>query len=510
MRLTCQMKMIMKKQRQWMLIMALGTLSLASCKKDFLDQTPNNAITDENYYQTEADAVKAVNSIYTPAMGLYNGGGWQILDVMTDDTDKGGGGANDGVEVYELDNFTLNSFNPMVATYYGQCYQGIQRANIVLDRVPGIQGMSEAVRKRCLGEARFLRGFYYYMLVRLFGDVPLYTKPITLPQSYSISRSPRAEVYNTIIADLEVARDLLPLTRYTGEDAGRVNSWAARGMLASVYLTLGKDYYSKAAEEAVAVINSGVYSLNPVYGDNFNVKKENGPESLFEIQYRNAGQSWSFFGQGSVLNCFMAPRAQNIVQSSGYGFNVPTQDFVNQYEKNAAGSIIDKRRSASIWMPGDKYKNYTQPASLEGSPLGFNVRKYFVSGDDVASDAGGWSCAGNVPVMRYAEVLLIAAEALGAGAGEVYLNQVRSRAGLAPVSPGMDENTWRNTIYKERRIELAFEMHRWFDLIRHPEPNYMLTVMNAAGKNAQKRHYLMPIPQAERDKNPNLTQNEGY
>jgi len=496
--------------RGLLLLSVFCSAMLVSCKKDFLDQTPNNAITDENYYQTEADAIKAVNAIYTPAMGLYNGGGWQILDIMTDDTDKGGGGANDGVEVYELDNFTLNSFNPMIATYYGQCYQGIQRACIVLDKVPGIQGMSENIRKRCLGEAHFLRGYYYFMLVRLFGDVPLYTKPITLPDAYKISRSPKAQVYSTIIADLEQARDLLPLTRYSGEDAGRVNAWAARGMLASVYLTLGKEYFPKAAEEAEAVINSGVYSLNANYADNFNVLKENGPESLFEIQYRNAGQSWSFFGQGSVLNCFMAPRAQNIVQSSGYGFNVPTQNFVDQYEKNAAGNIIDKRRPASIWMPGDKYKSYTQPSSLEGSPLGYNVRKYFVSVDDVNADAGGWSCAGNVPVMRYSEVLLIAAEALGAGPGDVYLNRVRSRAGLPPVSPGMGETTYRDAIYKERRIELAFEMHRWFDLIRHPEPDYMVKVMNAAGKNAQKRHYLMPIPQAERDKNPGLTQNEGY
>jgi hypothetical protein len=506
--------MIMKVKKHqssiWVLALFCSAF-LVSCKKDFLDQTPNNAITDENYYQTEADAIKAVNAIYTPAMGLYNGGGWQILDIMTDDTDKGGGGANDGVEVYELDNFTLNSFNPMIATYYGQCYQGIQRSSIVLDKVPGIQGMSENIRKRCLGEAYFLRGYYYFMLVRLFGDVPLYTKPITLPDAYKIARSPKAQVYSTIISDLKQAIDLLPTTRYSGEDAGRVNSWSARAMLASVYLTRNADGdLGSAKDEALAVINSGVYSLNTSYADNFNVLKENGQESLFEVQYRNAGQSWSFFGQGSVLNCFMAPRAQNIVQSSGYGFNVPTQDFVNQYERNAAGNIIDKRRSASIWMPGDKYKNYTQPNSLEGSPLGYNVRKYFVSVDDVNADAGGWSCSGNVPVMRFAEVLLIAAEALGVGPGEFYLNKVRQRAGLPPVSPGMSDAAYRDAIYKERRIELAFEMHRWFDLIRHPEPDYMLKVMNAAGKNAQKRHYLMPIPQAERDKNPNLSQNQGY
>lgn len=497
--------------RLFTLLLAAG---LIACDKDFLDQTPNNSITDANFYRTEADAVAAVNSVYTPAMGLYNGAAWQLLDVMSDDSDKGGGGANDAVEVYELDNFTLNSFNPIVATYYGQCYQGIQRACIVLEKVPAITQMSSTIRKRCLGEAHFLRGYYYFMLVRLFGDVPLYTTPISLPESYNIKRSPKAEVYKTIITDLEAADSLLPAARYTGADAGRVNGLTARGMLASVYLTMGKEYYPKAAEMALAVIDSGVYSLNPQYKNNFGIANENGRESMFEIQYRNAGQSWSFFGQGSVLNCWMAPRAQKIVQSSGYGFNVPTQDFVNQYERNSNGGIIDDRRVPSIWMPGDKVmaggRLYEQPASLEGSPLGYNVKKYFVSIDSTLADAGGWSCAGNVPVMRYAEVLLIAAEALGSGAGEQYLNQVRARAKLPPISPGLDETAFRNAIYKERRLEFAFEMHRWFDLIRHPEPNYMVTVMNAAGKNAQQRHYLMPIPQVERDKNPNLTQNPGY
>lgn len=482
--------------------------SMSACKEDFLDQKPNNSITDENFYQTETDAVRATNAVYSPAQGLYNGAAWQILDIMTDDADKGGGGANDGVEVFELDNFTLNSFNPMVTNYYTQCYLGVQRANLVLEKVPKIVGISQNIRRRCLGEALFLRGFYYYMLVRLYGDVPLYTKPITLSEAYSIKRSSKDLVYQTIISDLTQAGDSLPLARFTGEDAGRVSSGAAKGMLASVYLTLGQK--DKASEKALEVINSGIYSLNANYANNYSVYAENGPESLFEIQYRNAGQQWNFYGQGSVVNCFFGPRAQNIVQSSGYGFNVPTQDFVNQYEKNAAGLIIDKRRAPSIWMPGDKFDTYTQPASLEGSPNGYNVRKYFVSANDANADAGGWSCAGNIPVMRYSEVLLIAAEALGAGAGDQYINLVRKRAGLPDIQVGLSADAFLAAVYKERRIEFSAEMHRWFDLIRHPDPNYMVTVMQAAGKNAQAKHMLMPIPQGERDKNQNLTQNPGY
>jgi hypothetical protein len=427
---------------------------------------------------------------------------------MSDDTDKGGGGANDGVEVYELDNFTLSSFNPMVNTYYVQNYLGVQRANIVLQKVPQITEISPSVKSRSLGEAYFLRGFYYYMLVRLYGDVPLYTTPITLEDAFKIGRSPKAQVYDTIIADLNRAITLLPKTRYTGDDAGRVNSWSAKGMLASVYLTLNNK--TLAAQNAIEVINSNVYDLNTNYADNFSLATENSRESLFEVQYRTAGQTWNFFGQGQVMNCFFGPRAENLVASSGYGFNIPTPEFVANYERTPAGVIIDRRRPASMWMPGDKFDSYTQKASLEGSPNGYNCRKYFVPATNVASDAGGWSCALNVPVLRFAEVLLIAAEASGPGAGDQYINRVRTRAGLPNVQSSLSDAAFLEAVYKERRVELAFEMHRWFDLIRHPNPNYMVTTMTAAGKNAQTKHLLMPIPQGERDKNPNLSQNAGY
>jgi hypothetical protein len=495
-------------QMKWVTVCAITLFFQTSCKKDFLNLKPNNIVSDENFYQTETDAIRATNAVYTPLQGLYNGAAWQIIDIMSDDADKGGGGASDAAEINDFDNFAINSFNPRIETYYTQCYLGVQRSNLVLEKVPGITGMGENTRKRCLGEAHFLRGFYYYMLVRLYGDVPLYTNPITLVQSYEIKRSPAAQVYQTIIADLEAAAEFLPQTRYTGADLGRVNAWAARGMLASVYLTLGQK--AKAGEEALAVINSGLYRLNNNYGDNFNVDTENGPESLFEVQYRNSGGSFSYFGQGNVLNCWFAPRAQNLVVNSGYGFNVPTRNFVEQYQRNNADLIIDRRRAPSIWMPGDVFGNYTQPNSLEGSPQGFNVRKYFVSISKIESDGDGWTCAGNVPILRYAEILLIAAEAFGPGAGEPYINEVRIRAGLPALQQGLPDNDYLEAVYKERRIEFFAEMHRWYDLIRHPDPNYMLNVMRATGKDPQPFHKLMPLPQLERDRNPNLTQNPGY
>jgi len=255
------------------------------------------------------------------------------------------------------------------------------------------------------------------------------------------------------------------------------------------------------------------YELWAEYGDNFKLENENGKESLFEVQYRSGGGQWSDFGAGHKLNTFFAPRAQDIVQSSGYGWNVPTKDFVDQYEKTGSeySTIIDKRRNPAVWIPGDVSGSYTQPAQLVGSPNGFNVKKYFVPISNTLGDNGGWTCALNIPIMRYAEVLLIYAEAAGPALGKPYADQVRARAGLAELPGGLSESQYLEAIYKERRLEFGFEMHRWYDLLRHPNPDYFLTVMRAAGKNnIQPKHRYMPIPQGERDKNANLTQNEGY
>ena len=162
-------------------------------------------------------------------------------------------------------------------------------------------------------------------------------------------------------------------------------------------------------------------------------------------------------------------------------------------------------------MPGDKYATYTQPTQLVGSPNGFNVKKFFIPIDNTTGDDGQWRSALNVPIMRYSEVLLIYAEAAGPVVGKPFADQVRVRAGLAGLPVGLSDVQWLAAIYKERRLELGFEMHRWYDLLRNPDPNYFKTVMVAAGKtNIQDKHRYMPIPQGERDKNSNLTQNTGY
>jgi len=495
-------------------VLFMTTLLFTQCKKSLLSYDPTIPLSSvDNYYSNEAEAVIAVNAAYTPLSAIYNGAAWHIGDIMSDDADLGGGGGGDGLETAELDNFNVTSFNPIINLMWAQCYFGILRTNLIIEKVPKIANITPAVKNRSLGEGKFLRALYYYHLVRLFGDVPLYTNAISVAEASVITRSPKAQVYAQIIADLKSAETLLPNT-YGVNDKGRATAGAAKGLLAAVYLTLGDK--TNAATKAKEVIdNSAVYGYDlwADYGDNFKLENENGKESLFEVQYRSGGGQYSDYGAGQKLNTFFGPRLQNVVQSAGYGWNVPTINFMDQYEKTGAAysTIIDKRRQRSVWIPGDVSGAYTQPSQLSGSPNGFDVKKYFIPATNTAGDNGGWTCALNVPIMRYSEILLIYAEAAGPASGKPFADQVRVRAGLAALPAGLTDAQWLAVIYKERRVEFGFEMHRWYDLLRHPDPNYFINVMTAAGKtNVAAKHRFMPIPQGERDKNPALTQNPGY
>ena len=496
-------------------------LLFTACKKSLLTFDPTIPLSSvDNYYSNESEAVIAVNAAYTPLSAIYNGAAWHLGDIMSDDADLGGGGGGDGLETAELDNFNVNSFNPILSLMWAQCYFGILRTNLIVEKIPNITNITPAVKNRSIGEGKFLRALYYYHLVRLFGDVPLYTNAITVAEASVITRAPRAQVYAQIIADLKSAETLLPNNNpYTDNNttfpnSGRATAGAAKGLLAAVYLTLG-DKTNAAAKAKEVIDNKALYGYDlwADYADNFKLENENGKESVFEVQYRSGGGQFNDFGAGQKLNTFFGPRLQNVVQSAGYGWNVPTINFMDQYEKTGTSyaTITDKRRQRSVWIPGDASGSYTQPTQLQGSPFGLNVKKYFIPASNTAGDNGGWTCALNVPIMRYSEILLIYAEAAGPALGKQFADQVRVRAGLTALPAGLSDAQWLAAMYKERRLEFGFEMHRWYDLLRHPDPNYFITVMSATGKtNVAAKHRFMPIPQGERDKNPNLSQNTGY
>ncbi|RTQ48977.1 RagB/SusD family nutrient uptake outer membrane protein [Hymenobacter gummosus] len=494
----------------------LGTLALlgllTGCGEKWLDVSPNDSVTEENFYQTETDAIQATNAVYSELgkAGQYNYALWGIGDIMADNSVTGGGGGGDGIEFQQLDNFNIPATNPVINRLWGGCYVGIGRANVVIQRVPGIANMSDALRRRCIAEAKFLRAKYYFDLVRAYGEVPLITVPPTSLDQVNIPRSPVDRVYDQIVQDLTEASTGNDLPNsYAGADLGRATKLAAMGLLAKVQLTRGnRSEAARVANETITAARAAGKDLWADYADNFKVANENGKESLFEVQYVSGLNQWTQDGLGFSGNEFFGPRGQGLTPQGGYGFNIPEAEFVNGYETG------DLRRDVTIWKPGDAYPagstSPSQPASLPGSPNGYGLKKWFVG----KTNTNIWDSPLNIPVLRLADVYLILAEADGPTArGLEAINRVRRRAfGLPLDQPSTRDLTastpnFTDAVIRERRYELAFENDRWFDLKRTGK---LLTLPALQAKGVKPFNIVLPIPQSERDANPNLTQNPGY
>lgn len=480
----------------------LMLISLAACEK-FLDTAPLDSINTSNFYKTKEDAIAAINGAYQPLQWpkLYNMRIW-TTDIWAGNSLVGAGGGTDGIETQDIANFVTSTDNAAALDVWRGPAPGILRCNLVLENVPGMD-IDQDLKNRITGEAYFLRANYYFILVRLFGDVPLITKAQTPDDDLRPRRTAASVVYDTIIGDLKRAIELLPQREaYSGADIGRASKGAATGMLAKVYLTLGR--YDETVNLCQRVTSLG-YTLNENYTDNFNPSGKNSPESLFEVQYygKTSYSFWDNENQASWVSTFTGPRNSDFV-AGGWGWNQPTQEFVSLYENG------DNRKEATILYDGcPSFDEKEYKASF--SSTGYNLRKFLVS-KSVTEDYDG--SPANWLVLRYADVLLMEAEALCElnRTGEAYgpLNQVRNRAGLDNLS-GLSQSALRDAIRKERRIELAFEGSRWFDLIRYDNGQYAAAFFNSIGKtNFSSKFLLLPIPQKEIDANPNLTQNSGY
>ena len=485
----------------------VATSLFAACT-DFLDKVPYEdpsaeALTDE------ASAVALINGAYQPLQRpkLYNMRIW-TLDIIAGNSEVGAGGGTDGIETITLANFVATADNASALDIWRGPNPGILYCNTVLESVPAMD-INADLKNRILGEARFLRAHYYFILVQLFGDVPM---SISTPQpgdNLMPSRTDRMTIYNeVIIPDLKEAVNLLPVREsYSGSDIGRASKGAAAGMLAKVYLTLGM--YEESLAMSMLVEELG-YTLNADYSDAFGGEErhKNTGESLFEVQYYGLTKAgfWDDENQASWLSTYMGPRNSGWV-GGAYGWNQPTQEFVDSYEEG------DLRKDKTILYEGcPPFDGMQYKASW--SNTGYNVRKFLVPlsvSPDYNTNSAGFV------VLRFADVLLMKAEALNelgrTQEAEEPLYRVRRRAGLTNRSDveGLSQAAMREKIRHERRIELAFEGHRWFDMVRWDGGQYALDFLHTIGKsNAAVKHLLFPIPQKERDANPNLTQNPGY
>ncbi len=482
-------------------IWLLSTIALVcACNKTFLDKAPRDSVNSANFWKTDKDAIAGINGCYQVLQWpkLYGFRLW-TSDIWAGNALTGGGGGDDGIETVQISNFTIFPDNAAALDVWRGPGPGILRCNLVLEKVPSIN-MDEGLKSRILGEARFLRALYYFNWVRVFGDVPLITSPLYYGDDLRPRRAPKALVYAQIKQDLNLAAEALPLT-YPNAEHGRATKGAALGLLAKVHLTL-----AEYPEVLTAINQMSGYSLCPDYSDNFNHSKEINPEVVCNVEYYGRTNA-DFFGndnQANWMSTFMGPRNANFV-GGGYGWVQPTPEFVNSYEPG------DLRKDKTILYQGcPPFDRLIYRSSY--SATGYNVRKFLVT-KAVSPDYN--TNSNNFAILRWADVLLMKAEALNAlgnsAAAEEPLNQVRRRAGLPDVR-GLSGNEMREKIIRERRIELAFEGDRWFDLQRLDGGQYGVDFLRSIGKTnvTSPAQLLLPIPQKEIDANPNLTQNPGY
>jgi hypothetical protein len=494
-------------------IIALGLMQ-SSCSEDFLNQTDPTKVGVGVFYKNEAQVKQALNGVYGQVQSITNTG-YLFGEFQTDNTtidlnpsDRGGAG---GWEAFEYG--TVNSGNGEIATLWNNYYATLYNLNLTLEKMVDAT-MEDGPRKEIEGQLKFLRGYLYFNLVQYFGDVVIVTSTLATPDpAFDLIRAPQAEVWAQVEKDLKEAAALLPAKYTNAADKGRVTKGAALGLLGKSYLTLKR--YADAVTTLKEVTTLG-YSLNANYADNFDPSpaKKNGPESLFEIQYQGDND----LGEWSNFQYVFAPRVSRGAVT-GYaaggngGRNSPSNDIIMAYEKGDLRKDISLK--TSFTLDGKEY------------PVPY-VAKYNYPHTILGRTNTNW------PILRYADVLLMLAEAINEQAGPTgeaadYVNQVRKRVGLAAL-PTLDKAAFRTAVLNERRLELAFENHRWFDLKRTMTPAQWAAFMNAHGARERAKptidrgnvpfnstdyvftenEYVLPIPAPQILINPKLTQNPGY
>lgn len=503
----------MKTYRNFIKIIAV-TIALSftavSCS-DFLDEEDASNFTKDTYFTKAEHAESAVNGIYEPMTSITNsgfgGGTWMMLEFATGLANTSLGQATD---IYLVKDLINNSDNGYGQNFWTEYYLGISRANLAIEKIPDIN-MNETDKQKYLGEAKFLRAYYYFGLVRMFGHIPLITSSVDLSseQLYAEQAAPEA-IYDLIVSDLTDAENAgLPWL----DASGRVSKGAVKAMFADVYLTMAgyplqkTENYQLAADKAKEIINSGEFRLFDSYDDLHNPATKNTGEYIFMTQFAANIQSGNW--QPGILAYNLGISAYS-AQTGGI---FSTNEFVSSYEEG------DKRAEEKQFY----FTSYSLEADRNdsinlGAPYIYKLFDIQANEESAQSDLN-WS------IYRYADVLLMYAEALNEAQGgptsEAYdaINQTRRRAEL-PDLTGLLQDTFRNEVRIERVHELSFENKTWYDMVRwrkayNPETNELEDFVDhnfsyLPNKALTARELLFPIPTAEIQNNPNLEQNDGY
>jgi len=490
-----------------------------SCSKDFLDVPPQGALTVEQALIDPAAADKLVAGSYNSLLFVGTvGSRFAILaDVTSDDSDKGSTASDPGFGGSELDGFTHSPNTGLLNEIWTDTYKGINRINQSL-LVLEAGTYPEATKKRLIGEVRFLRGLYYFNLVRTFGGVPKLTRVPNASEASSDefqTRATKEVIYQLIVDDLLYGVTNLPMKGEAGSQSGRATKGSAQSLLSKVYLY--QKNYQAAYDVSLAVINSAKYDLAPVYANIFREVGANNIESIFEVQTGAAASATGGCAVSPNYSNFQGPRGTFPAQTVGgqlydagdlgFGLNTPTANLAAAYEAGdvrRAGTIIFTSNSSTTVL----WDGFTLPSQPAVTNERYNYKAYH------SPFAETKACNGigdkdnkpkNIRIIRFAEVLLINAEAAANTGRDALtpLGRVRSRANLITISATIAD------VQKERRVELAMEADRFFDLVRTGQA---AAVMTAHGKPfVTGKHEIFPIPQVQIDfSNGRISQNPGY
>ena len=472
-------------------IIILACCALCVACDSLLDREPIGRLDADVFFKTADDAVQAVNAAYQPLL-ISNGNNnfyWVFGTIASDEALAGGDGSRVGI--VDVDVFNHSPATQELNDFWKLNYKGIVQANTVVHKTPLIDA-DEALKNRIIGEGLFLRSWYHFVLTQVFGDIPLIVE-IQAPDEVLIPRTPKITVLESIRESALQAASLLPVS-YSGADIGRVTKGAALALAAKASLYL--EDYESVVNTITEIKGLGVYALQSDYTNNFKESTQNNSESVWEIQHANLE-----LGVGNNLNQWWASKKI----ADGYGYAEVTMEFVNAFEPN------DPRLKFTVARHNEPYFGYIYKASF--SSTGVSPRKFLQDTSEVSQKSDGDI---NYTAIRYAEVLLWEAEALAelgrTSEALAPLEEVRARAraqapdslNVLPMITTTNQQELIDLIRHERLVELGFEMHRFFDLVRWG------IAANVLAGFIPGKHEVFPIPQTELDLNPNLSQNPGY